>query len=117
MISFMPDSSDKPPLANNLKRLLGLHGLRATRDSRMMGLSPQLLSELQSGSRKRHASLSTVTAISDFFEISRDHLLDSSFEDLLPAEIANVDRYRKVEAKIDAWMKTDAPTKKRPSTT
>lgn len=113
----MQDSSDKPPLANNLKRLLGLHGLRATRDSRMMGgLSPQLLSELQSGSRKQ-PSLSTVTAISEFFEISRDHLLDVPFDELLESDIADRERYQRVEAKIVAWRTKNAPKGKsrRPS--
>jgi transcriptional regulator with XRE-family HTH domain len=110
----MVDSSQATQLANNLRRLLGLHGLRATRDSRMMGgLSPQLLSELQSGSRQ--PSLSTVTAISEFLEISRDRLLDATFEELLSTEVADAERFRNVEAKIAAWRTKDAPKKQRPS--
>lgn len=111
----MSSTSETTQLGNNVRRLLGLHGLRATRDSRMMGgLSPQLLSELQSGSRKR-PSLSTVTAISEFFEISRDRLLDATFEQLLGTEVADEGRYERVEAKIAAWNKKNAPKKKRPS--
>jgi len=107
----MADALDKTQLGNNLKRLLGLHGLRATRDSRMMGLSPQLLSELQSGSQKRRASLSTVTALSEFFEISRDRLLDAPFEELLGVEVADEGRYERVEAKIASWNKKNGPKK------
>ena len=73
--------------------------MRATRDSRLIdGLSPQALSELQSGTR--NPSLETVQKLATFFEIPIDRLLNASFEELLTAELADADRYQSVEMKI-----------------
>ena len=86
-------------LANNVRRLLGLHALRATRDSRLInGLSPQALSEIQSGSR--NPALSTIRDLSQFFEIPTDRLLDASFEDLLAHQLADPARFRRVEDRV-----------------
>lgn len=91
-------------LSNNLRRLLGVHVMRSTRDSRLIdGLSPQALSELQSGSRK--PSLQTVEKLSSFFEISLDRLLKAPFEELLARELADPDRFRRVESKKAASSK------------
>lgn len=91
-------------LANNLRRLLGLHAMRATRDSRLIdGLSPQALSELQSGTR--NPSLETVRKLATFFEIPIDRLLNASFEELLTTELADPERFRRVEAKKDVSSK------------
>jgi transcriptional regulator with XRE-family HTH domain len=73
--------------------------MRATRDSRLIeGLSPQALSELQSGTRT--PSLDTVEKLSTFFEIPIDRLLKTSFVELLTGEVADPDRFARVEAKI-----------------
>lgn len=85
-------------LANNVRRLLGLHSLRATRDAGLIGISPQALSEIQYGTRAS-VSLSTMEKLSGFFEIPIDRLLHAQFEELLQAEVADSERYRRVEAK------------------
>ena len=93
-------------LANNLRRLLGVHAMRATRDSRLIeDLSPQALSELQSGARQ--PSLETIQKLASFFEIPIDRILHAGFDDLLSVELADPERYRQVEAK------KGSPTKKR----
>jgi transcriptional regulator with XRE-family HTH domain len=80
--------------------------MRATRDSRLIdGLSPQALSELQSGTRT--PSLDTVSKLAAFFEISIDRLLNASFAELVSVEVADPDRFARVEAKIRK------PTKRR----
>src|SRR4051812_12306298 len=87
-----------PALADNLRRLLGLHAMRATRDSRLVeGLSPQALSELQAGTRD--PSLATVEKLARFFEIPLTRLLHAPFDELLAAELADAERFRRVEEK------------------
>ena len=79
--------------------------MRATRDSRLIeGLSPQALSELQSGTRT--PSLDTVEKLSTFFEIPIDRLLKASFAELLSAELADQERFEHVEAKIRKRVRT-----------
>lgn len=84
--------------ADNLRRLLGLHGLSASRAKGLVGLSGQALSELMGG--KRNASLHSASRLSAFFEIPMERLLNSPFEDLLAEELSDRERYRRVEAKI-----------------
>jgi transcriptional regulator with XRE-family HTH domain len=88
-----------PPLADNVRRLLGLHAMTIRLGSQHIGVSPQALSEIQSGTRTR-PSLQTVRALADFFEVSTDRLLDARFGDLLQAELADRDRFDRVEAKL-----------------
>ena len=86
--------------ANNVHRLLGLHGLTASRAAQkdLIGLSQQALSEIMGG--KRSASLHSASRLSTFFEIPMERLLNAPFEDLLAEELSDRERYRKVEAKI-----------------
>jgi transcriptional regulator with XRE-family HTH domain len=85
-------------LSNNVRRLLGLHAMRATRDSRLIdGLSPQALSEIQSGTRR--PSLDTLQKLAAFFEIPMDRLMNATFHDLLADEIADPERFASVESK------------------
>jgi transcriptional regulator with XRE-family HTH domain len=73
--------------------------MKATRDSRLIdGLSPQALSELQTGTRK--PSLETVQKLATFFEVPIDRLLNTPFDELLDADLADGDRYWRVEEKI-----------------
>jgi len=91
-------------LADNLRRLIGMHALRvSSHDSSvgaasLVGISAQALSELQSG--KRSPSLATAQAIANFFEVPLDRLLNAAFSDLLAHELADPDRYQRVEKKI-----------------
>jgi transcriptional regulator with XRE-family HTH domain len=106
----MAESNTNPELANNLRRLFGLHAIRPTRDHHMLGVSPQALSELQSGSRAT-LSLSSADRLAEFFEISFDRLRRTPFEDLLGREIADVERFDSVEKKIAAAAKRPARRK------
>jgi transcriptional regulator with XRE-family HTH domain len=93
-------------LANNIRRILGLHALRATRDSYLLELSPQALSELQTGTRR--PSLETITKIATFFEVPIERLMSAGFDDLLANELSDPERFQRVEAK-----KETAPTRTR----
>jgi transcriptional regulator with XRE-family HTH domain len=84
--------------ARNFNHLLGLHLLTATLAKEHLELSAQAISELKAG--KRQPSLRTLQKISAFFEIPIDRLLDADFEDLLANELADRERFRRVEAKI-----------------
>jgi transcriptional regulator with XRE-family HTH domain len=95
-------------LADNFRRLMGLHALRISSQEAdsatiLLGLSSQLLSELQSG--RRQPSLKTVQRIASFFEITMDRLLEAPFEDLLANELSDPERYRRVEEKKHAASK------------
>ena len=43
--------------------------------------------------------------LAGFFEIPIDRLLHAPFDELLPAEVADVERYRRVEQKITSGSK------------
>jgi transcriptional regulator with XRE-family HTH domain len=88
-----------PPLADNVRRLLGLHAMTISLGSQHIGVSPQALSEIQSGTRTQ-PSLSTVRALANFFEVPTDRLLDAQFGDLLQMELADRDRFDRVEGKL-----------------
>jgi transcriptional regulator with XRE-family HTH domain len=67
--------------------------------SEHIGVSPQALSEIQSGTRTQ-PSLRTVRALANFFEVPTDRLLDAGFGDLLETELADRDRFDRVESKL-----------------
>ena len=85
-------------LANNLRRLLGLHALPARGFAGLVPLSSQAVSEIMGS--KRGASLNTAQTIAAFFEIPLERLLNAPFRELLPSEVADAGRYDRVEAKI-----------------
>ncbi len=85
-------------LGNNLKRLLGLHALTARDAAALIGLSAQAISEIQAS--KRGASYPTARSLAKFFEMSTDRLADTPFVDLLATELADPERYKRVEQKI-----------------
>lgn len=86
-------------LPNNLRHLLGLHDLTAAKASSLIGLSQQALSELQAG-RRENPRRQTVDKLATFFEVTRWKLEDMPFDQLLADELAEPERYLKVEAKI-----------------
>jgi transcriptional regulator with XRE-family HTH domain len=86
-------------LGDNLKRLLGLHDLTARDASANLKISQQAISELQSGKRTS-PRYRTMQTIAEFFEVPSDRLASSPFEELLAMELADPERYRRVEAKI-----------------
>jgi transcriptional regulator with XRE-family HTH domain len=86
-------------VGTTIRRLLGLHALSAAEASAWIGVSAQALSEIQRGNRA--PSLNTLRRISDLFAIPVDRLLGASFEELLRNELADPERFRSVERRID----------------
>jgi transcriptional regulator with XRE-family HTH domain len=89
-------------LADNLRRLIGLHALKVSTQNQtgaaaLIGVSAQALSELQSGTRQ--PSLRTVQRIAAFFEIPMDRIIEAPFEELLAHELTDPERFQRVEAK------------------
>jgi transcriptional regulator with XRE-family HTH domain len=84
--------------SENLRRLLGLHDLRGREAARMIGVSPQSLSEWMRG--RRHPNLQMLLRVSSFLEIASDRLLQANFRDLLERELKDPARFDRVEAKI-----------------
>jgi transcriptional regulator with XRE-family HTH domain len=86
-------------LPNNLRHLLGLHDLTASKASALLGLSQQALSELQAG-RRENPRRQTVQKLATFFEVTGWKLEGMPFDQLLADELSDQERYLKVEAKI-----------------
>jgi transcriptional regulator with XRE-family HTH domain len=84
-----------PELANNTRRLLGLHNMSLMQASKILGISPQALSEIQNG--RRNAGLPTVQKLARFFGITLDGLLETPFEELFQQELADPARFTRVE--------------------
>jgi transcriptional regulator with XRE-family HTH domain len=82
----------------NLRRLLGLHDLRGREAARLIGVSPQSLSEWMRG--RRRPNLQMLLRVSSFLEIGSDRLLQQPFVELLATEVADRRRFGRVEAKI-----------------
>jgi transcriptional regulator with XRE-family HTH domain len=82
----------------NLRRLLGLHDLRGREAARLIGVSPQSLSEWMRGHRR--PNLDMLMRVSSFLEISGERLLQTPFPGLLDREIADRTRFQRVEKKI-----------------
>ena len=85
-------------LADNLRRLLGLHNMSLIQASQVLQISPQAISEIQSG--RRNAGLATVQKLSGFFGVSIDRLLGAAFAELLQHELADPERFERVEAAL-----------------
>jgi transcriptional regulator with XRE-family HTH domain len=82
----------------NLRRLLGLHDLRGREAARMIGVSPQSLSEWMRG--RRQPNLQMLLRVASFLEINGERLLRAPFRELLGREVADRARFDQVEAKI-----------------
>jgi transcriptional regulator with XRE-family HTH domain len=84
----------------NLRRLLGLHDLRGREAARLIGVSPQSLSEWMRGHRQ--PNLQMLMRVASFLEINGERLLQAPFRELLEREVAERGRFDQVEAKIRA---------------
>lgn len=90
-----------PPYGNfvyTLPRLMGLHNLSGTRAALLLDMSPQHLALLMNG--KRNPTYERLRAIGDLFGIQTDRLVDTPFEDILEHEIADPQRFRDTEQRI-----------------
>lgn len=93
--------------SDNLRRLLGLHGLSA-KDAAKMIPSPRNVGEPMSESAfakwstgQRRPSFEAAMAIGEFFQVPPERLARSPFSDLLTHELANEERFERVESTID----------------
>ena len=79
-------------------RLLGVHNLTAIQAARLLGVSPQALSDWANG--KRQPRLDAIVSVSEFFEIPVERLLKADFADLLADELSDKARFQRVERKV-----------------
>lgn len=89
--------------SDNIRRVLGFHGLSARALTGLIDVSAQTLSDWQRG--KRQPSLSLVLALGEFFELPGDKLVSAPFSELLPY-FADRERFERVEHKIRAHRTT-----------
>jgi transcriptional regulator with XRE-family HTH domain len=88
--------------SNNVRRLLGLHDVSKGDAARLLGVSPQAVSEWTSKTRAqgtRDPNLSTLQRVADFFELSGD-LAWTPFAELLDGPLSDPERFKRVEDKI-----------------
>lgn len=83
---------------DNVPRLMGLHRLTGRDASQLLDVSPQTISEW--AYNKRDPNLQKLLMLADFFEVPGDRLMNARFEDLLANELADPDRYLRVQEKI-----------------
>jgi transcriptional regulator with XRE-family HTH domain len=98
-----------------MRRILGLHDLEKGEAAKLLGVSSQAVSEWLSKTRRegtRLPNLQTLQRVSTFFDIPGDRLAWTPFSELLPNELADVDRFDKVEQKIRKGL---APVKAAPN--
>lgn len=96
------------PFGQNLIRLIGMHGLTSSAAARVLGISSQTVSSWVRG--HSNPSTSVVMQVSMFFEIPADRLFAAPFYDLLDV-LADRDRYRRVEEKIQERLGTEPARK------
>ena len=89
---------------DNITRILGLHDLSARRAGELVDISAQTLSEWKY--RKREPSLGVLLRLAEFFEISADRLVSAPFQALLTQELADPERFDRVEQKIKRHRRT-----------
>ena len=83
---------------DNFIRLLGLHGLTQHFTAELLGVSEATVSGWMNG--KSTPSLNKAIGIADLFQISTDRLMGAKFSDLLTTELADAERYDRVEERI-----------------
>jgi transcriptional regulator with XRE-family HTH domain len=92
-------ASDRlPPFTDNFVRLLGLHRLSQHFTAQLLGVSEATMSAWMNG--KSQPSLGKAIGIADLFQVSTDRLMGAGFADLLAHELADPDRFERVEARI-----------------
>ncbi len=84
--------------ADNLARVLALHKLTAKDAAPLLGISQSALTKWKEGSRS--PSFKTLVKIGDFLGLSADRLARADFADLLAHELADPERFERVEREI-----------------
>jgi transcriptional regulator with XRE-family HTH domain len=75
-----------------------LHGLTQHFTAQLLGVSEGTMSAWMNG--KSEPSLGKAIDIADLFQISTDRLMGAHFVDLLQTELADPERFDRVEARI-----------------
>ena len=84
--------------ADNLSRLLGLHGMSAKEAASLLGMSQSAFSKWSSGDR--NPSFATALTVGEFFRVPADRLARAEFGDLLEHELTSRERFEEVESEI-----------------
>ena len=83
---------------DNFVRLLGLHALSQNFAAELIGVSGATLSSWMNG--KSSPSLAKAVAVAELFQISANRLTGAAFADLLEKELADRERFERVEERI-----------------
>ncbi len=97
---FSEMAEDRAPSAfqDNFVRLLGLHGLSQHFTAELLGVSEATMSAWMNG--KATPSLAKAIDIAELFQISTDRLMGAEFSQLLATELADPERFERVEKRI-----------------
>jgi DNA-binding XRE family transcriptional regulator len=94
----MADDRETSRFTDNFVRLLGLHALSQHFTAQLLGVSEATMSAWMNG--KSTPSLAKAIDIADLFQISTDRLMGARFPDLLADELADPERFGRVETRI-----------------
>jgi transcriptional regulator with XRE-family HTH domain len=83
---------------DNFVRLLGMHALSQNFAASLLGISGATVSSWMNG--KSSPSLQKAITIAELFQVSTDRLMGAEFADLLTTELADRERYERVEERI-----------------
>jgi DNA-binding XRE family transcriptional regulator len=83
---------------DNFIRLLGLHGLSQHFTAHLLDVSEATMSAWMNG--KSTPSLAKAIDIAELFQITTDRLMGAEFSDLLANELADPERFERVEKRI-----------------
>ena len=75
-----------------------MHGLSQNFTAQLLGVSEASMSAWMNG--RSTPSLPKAIDIADLFQISTDRLMGAEFADLLQHELADAERFKRVEARI-----------------
>ena len=103
----MAEDREPSRFTDNFVRLLGLHALSQHFTAQLLGVSEATMSAWING--KSTPSLAKAIDIAELFQISTDRLIGAEFSDLLAHELADPDRFGRVETRIkrgDAKLKS-----------
>lgn len=93
-------AEDRAPtrFTDNFIRLLGLHALSQHFTADLLGVSEATMSAWMNG--KSTPSLPKAIDIAELFQVSTDRLMGAEFSDLLASELADPERFERVEQRI-----------------
>ena len=94
----MAEDREPSRFTDNFVRLLGLHALSQHFTAQLLGVSEATMSAWING--KSTPSLAKAIDIAELFQISTDRLMGAEFSDLLAHELADPERFDRVETRI-----------------